>query len=53
MIHDNDVGNSEQNGGKPRTEQDEDVSVPNEKFWLREVTIHRLCYMFQFSSRSS
>ncbi|KAI8423556.1 hypothetical protein MSG28_012648 [Choristoneura fumiferana] len=37
MIHNNDVRNTEDNGNKPRTDGDRDVTVPNEKFLFREI----------------
>ncbi|XP_073960702.1 uncharacterized protein [Choristoneura fumiferana] len=39
MIHNNDVSNTEDNGNKPRTEGDRDVTVSNEKFLFREPVV--------------
>ncbi|KAI8423557.1 hypothetical protein MSG28_012649 [Choristoneura fumiferana] len=39
MIHNNEVRNTEDNGNKPRTDGDRDVTVPNEKFLYREPIV--------------
>lgn len=48
MMRDNDVENSEEDVGKPRTERDEDDSVPNEKFLFKEVIINCLFVLILF-----
>lgn len=48
MMRDNDVENSEEDVGKPRTERDEDDSVSNEKFLFKEVIINCLFVLILF-----